>query len=306
MRTFRSGLRCSSFLHSRSGGHSAAALVHFEFYLVLPLLMVVIGKRFGYPKAGAMAAILVFLSPVFLFDGSSAYIDVALASIVFALFGLLLTWDETRDPALFALIGLLAGFAYAAKMTAFVAIPYAVLFVLIKLLRRRERWLQPVAIMSACIALMAGPWMLKNAVTVANPFSPFANRLFPNPYIRISFEESYREYHRTYEGLKSYWQVPYETTVRGGILGGLLGTCVSVSSRCGAFVEMESRSPSDVGRCCICVDLSCERGYEILDTRRSVSRFRHGDEHHAMACHGADADPVPRRDLLAGRDEFVC
>ena len=205
------------------GRHSAAALVHFEFYLVLPLMMVVVGKCFGYPKAGAMAAILVFLSPVFVFDGSSAYIDVALACIVFALFGVLLRWDETREPALIPLIGLLAGFAYAAKMTALVAIPYAVLFVFIKLLRRRERWLQPVAIMSACIALMACPWMLKNAVTVANPFSPFANKLFPNPYIRISFEESYREYHRTYEGLKSYWQAPYETAVRGGILGGLLG-----------------------------------------------------------------------------------
>ena len=72
------------------GRHSAAALVHFEFYLVLPLMMVVVGKRFGYPKAGAMAAILVFLSPVFVFDGSSAYIDVALACIVFALFGVLL------------------------------------------------------------------------------------------------------------------------------------------------------------------------------------------------------------------------
>ena len=30
--------------------------------------------------------------------------------------------------------------------------------------------------------------MLKNAVTVGNPFSPFANKFFPNPYIRISFE----------------------------------------------------------------------------------------------------------------------
>ena len=61
-------------------------------------MMVVVGKCFGYPKAGAMAAILVFLQPVFVFDGSSAYIDVALACIVFALFGVLLRWDETGNP----------------------------------------------------------------------------------------------------------------------------------------------------------------------------------------------------------------
>lgn len=205
------------------GRHSAAALVHFQFFVLLPLLMVVAGKRFGHPKAGATAAIIVFLSPVFVFDGSSAYIDVALACIVFGLFSVLQIWDQTREPALIPLIGLLAGFSYATKMTAFVAIPYALLFVFIKLLRRRESWLQPVAMIVALVALMAGPWMLKNAVTVGNPFSPFANKAFPNPFIRISFEESYREYHRTYEGLKSYWQVPYETTVRGGVLGGLLG-----------------------------------------------------------------------------------
>jgi hypothetical protein len=205
------------------GRHSAAALVHFQFYVVLPLLMVAVGRRFGYPKAGVTAAIIVFLSPIFVFDGSSAYVDVAMACVVFSLFAVLQTWDETRDAALLPLIGLLAGFSYATKMTAFVAIPYAVLFVFIKLLRRREDVLRPMVIVCSCIAVMVGPWLLKDAITVGNPFSPFANRFFPNPYIRISFEQSYREYHRTYEGLKSLWHIPYETAVRGGVLGGLLG-----------------------------------------------------------------------------------
>ena len=71
--------------------------------------------------------------------------------------------------------------------------------------------------------LMIAPWLIKNAVTVGNPFSPFVNRLFPNPNIRISFEESYREYHKRYEGLKSNWDIPVEVTIRGGVLNGLLG-----------------------------------------------------------------------------------
>lgn len=205
------------------GRHSAAALVHFQFYFVLPLVVLTVGRRLGYPRAGAAAAIFVFLSPVIGYDGSSAYIDVAVACIAFSLFGVLQIWDETRDGAVLPLIGLLAGFAYAAKMTAFVAIPYATLFVLFKLWRRREPLLAPMAIVCGCIALMAGPWLLKNAITVGNPFSPFLNRFFPNPYIRISFEESYRAYHRHYDGLKSYWDIPYEAAVRGGVLNGLLG-----------------------------------------------------------------------------------
>lgn len=205
------------------GRHSAAALVHFFFLIALPLGMVATGRRFGYPRAGVTAGILVFISPIFGYDGSSAYVDVAVACIVFSLFSVLQIWEKDREQALLPLIGLLAGFAYAAKLTAFVAIPYAVIFVLYKMLRRRQPFLKPITIVCAGIALMAGPWLLKNAITVGNPFSPFLNQFFPNPYIRIRFEETYREFHRAYSGLKSFWDIPMEVTLRGGVLHGLLG-----------------------------------------------------------------------------------
>jgi hypothetical protein len=70
---------------------------------------------------------------------------------------------------------------------------------------------------------MVVPWLAKNAVIVGNPFSPFANRYFPNPYIRISFEEDYRRMHRWHAELKTAAQLPMELTVRGGILQGFLG-----------------------------------------------------------------------------------
>jgi hypothetical protein len=205
------------------GRHSAAALIHFSFLIALPLTMVAMGRRVGHPRAGVTAATIVFLSPVFGIDGSSAYIDAAMACVVFALFGLLEMWDETRKKSLLPLIGLLAGFAYTTKLTAFVAIPYAIVFVLYKLLRSRQAFVRPMLIVCGCIGLMVTPWLIKNAITVGNPFSPFANRLFPNPNIRISFEESYREYHKRYDGLKSNWDIPMEVTMRGGVLNGLLG-----------------------------------------------------------------------------------
>jgi hypothetical protein len=115
------------------GRHSAAALVHFCFLLGLPVLMLAIARRFDFARAGATAAVLIFLSPIFGIDGSTAYIDVALAFMVVALFGALQTWDTTRDARLLPLIGLFAGFAYAVKPTAFTAVAYAFLFVLYKL-----------------------------------------------------------------------------------------------------------------------------------------------------------------------------
>ncbi|HYI92667.1 MAG TPA: glycosyltransferase family 39 protein [Bryobacteraceae bacterium] len=205
------------------GRHSAAALVHFAFLIALPLIMVVVGRRLGHPRAGAVAGILVFLSPVFGFDGSSAYVDVAAACVAFALFGILQIWDETREQNLLPIVGLLAGYAYSVKLTIFVAIPYAVLFVLVKLLRRRQPLFIPMTVVCGCVLLMVLPWLVKNAITVGNPFSPFLNRWFPNPHIHISFEQTYQEFQRNYPGLHSMWDIPVEATVRGGVLNGVLG-----------------------------------------------------------------------------------
>ena len=92
---------------------------------------------------------LVFTSPVIGIDGTSAYNDVAVAAIAFTLFHLLQLWDEKRDPRYLAAIGLVAGFAFAAKYTAWPALLYAVGFVLVK----QRKAVVPVA---ACAALSGG------------------------------------------------------------------------------------------------------------------------------------------------------
>ncbi len=47
--------------------------------------------------------------------------------------------------------------------------------------------------------MIALPWMIKDWIWLGNPVSPFLNRVFPNPYIHVQFEESYRAYFRHYE-----------------------------------------------------------------------------------------------------------
>jgi hypothetical protein len=205
------------------GRHSAASVVHFLFLMALPLVMLAFARRYNMPGTGVTAALLVFCSPVIGQDGSVAYIDIGMAATVVCCFCFLQIWAAERDRKLLVPLGLLTGFAYACKLTAFVAVPYVIGFVLYKLVRSRQPILRPLLITSACAGLMIAPWIVKNLVTIGNPFSPFFNRWFPNPYVRIALEEEYTRGLRIYPGIQTASQVPAELTIRGGWLNGLLG-----------------------------------------------------------------------------------
>ena len=206
------------------GRHSAAALTHFAFLVTLPLAMLCYARRFGFPAAGVCGALLLFASPVVGLDGSVAYNDVATACILFTVFYLVQIWlAEEGSRALLAPIGLIAGFGYAVKYTAFLAVPYALAMIGWRSVGTGKPVVKPLLTIAACAAVMIAPWMIKNAVWLDNPVSPFLNQVFPNPYIHVSFEKDYARLMRHYEGLRSQRDIPLEVTVRGGALGGLLG-----------------------------------------------------------------------------------
>ncbi len=198
------------------GRHSAAAVVHFAFLLALAWLVFSYARRGGFPLAGACAALLVFTSPLVGVDGASAYNDVAVAAIAFALFYLLQIWEVERSPRLLIAIGLAAGFAYAAKYTVWLAVPYALGFVAWKSRRR----LRDVSIVAMLAALIMAPWMVKNWLWVQNPIAPFFNQWFPNPYVTISFEREIR-HNLAWSGITSRWQIPMQVTVFGSLSGPL-------------------------------------------------------------------------------------
>lgn len=205
------------------GRQSAASLVHFVFLVTLPLAMLSYGRRFGLPAAGAMGALLTFASPIAGYDGTTAYIDIAVACVLFTVFYLLQIWDQERTPALLVVIGLLAGFAYAMKYTALLALPYALGLVAWKTWRRRGGVLRPAAIVAGCALVMILPWVVRNWIWFDNPFSPFLNSWFPNPYMHIGFEQSYRAQLSHWGGVAGVWHTPLEVTVRGQNLQGLVG-----------------------------------------------------------------------------------
>jgi hypothetical protein len=204
------------------GRQSAAALVEFSYLAALPWLMICYGRRAGVAAAGMAGALFFFISPVVGIDGSVAYVDVALAAVLFALFCLLQIWDAERDARLFVPIGVLAGFAFAIKYTAVVALPYAVGFIVWKLWRDKKPVLRAAALVAGIALVFMLPWVVKNWLWMENPVIPFANSVFRNPYVHISFEEDYRKYLRNYN-VTSMKQWAREVTVDGYLLCGLFG-----------------------------------------------------------------------------------
>ena len=198
------------------GRHSAASLVHFAFLLALVWQIFRYAESAGFRLAGMAAALLVFASPAVGVVAASAYVDVAVAAIAFTLFHLLQVWDGSRQTRLLVAAGLVAGFAFAAKYTAWAAVPYAVLWV-----GWRSRSLQRAALVAVCACAVAVPWLARNWVVYRNPVAPFFNQQFPNPYFTVSFESEYRNQMGHYD-LTGRREIPMQVTTYGS-LGGLLG-----------------------------------------------------------------------------------
>ncbi len=205
------------------GRHSAAALVHFAFLAALPFAMMLYARRFGFGPAGVVAALLVYASPIVNWDGSTAFIDVAVACVLFALFYLLQIWDAEPQPGLLVLAGLVAGFAYGMKYSAFVAVPYAVCFVAWKSYRKRAAVVKSAAVVALCAAVMIAPWMIRNWIWTGNPLAPFFNQWFPNPYLHIAAEQELRAHLARWGGVTDWRQVPLQVTVEGDKLQGFFG-----------------------------------------------------------------------------------
>lgn len=199
------------------GKHSAAALVHYAFLIALVMLMFSYGRRIGRPWVGAAGALLMYVSPVVGLDGSIAYNDCGVAAIAFSVFYWLELWDESRAPKLLIPIGLLAGYCYAAKYTAFVMAIYAFGFV-----GWKTRRLRPALMVAVCAAAMVVPWVAKNWIYADNPVAPFFNKVFRNPYRHVVTDQEYTEYLSNY-GVENKWTLPLEVTVRGQNTGGLIG-----------------------------------------------------------------------------------
>jgi dolichyl-phosphate-mannose-protein mannosyltransferase len=201
---------------------SAGAMVHLVFTLVAPLGMLSYARRAGIYAAGVAGALLFFLSPIVGRLGTTGYVDVAVACVLFAVYYLFEIWRQERNTRLLVAVGLLAGFCFAAKYTAFLAVPYVLVLILWESWRARAILWRSIVITSVCAVATMAPYVVKNAVVIGNPVAPFGNRFFPNPMMTISLERAYAEVMRHWEGVRLA-DVPLEATIHGGRLQGVLG-----------------------------------------------------------------------------------
>ncbi|MBI2686729.1 MAG: hypothetical protein HYX27_10470 [Acidobacteria bacterium] len=202
------------------GRHSAAALMHFNYLLTLPWLLLCYGRRYGMAGAGMTAALLVYLSPVVGLDGISAYNDVAAACLWFALFTVLRRIEDLPESrGLAVLAGVLAGSAYGLKYTLFPALLFAGVWIIWVY---RKMAMRPILLLAAGALPSIAPWVIRNTIWWANPLAPFFNKLFPNPYVTYWFELDYRR-HMSMYSLTSLTEIPMQVTVHGADLNGLLG-----------------------------------------------------------------------------------
>ncbi|MGA7409082.1 MAG: hypothetical protein WBW33_01275 [Bryobacteraceae bacterium] len=215
------------------GRHSAAALIHLWFLFDLPLLMLLYGRRFGWSYfATAFAAILVFASPIFGTVGTVAYVDVALAAVVFASLFLLQIWRQNRNLGTLVVCCLLAGFALAIKYTA-APLPLFVAF-MVAWETRKSGWAKmagAVTVPALAVLLIAGPYPVRNWIWFGNPLAFFGNALFPNPWFHVSMERSYSAAQAYYHGIQ-WSDLPISLTVGNSKTPNSFGTLFLLAPLC--------------------------------------------------------------------------
>ena len=211
------------------GRHSAAKLVHFSFLVGGVGAILLLARRFRCWPAGVIGAVLYACTPVVGSVAASTYNGCALAFFQFMTFYALMVWWKRRQDGLLPLIGILAGFCFSIKYTGYLAVPLALAVVGWGTWRRLQQprvAFRRVLVVGAVAALFVAPWMVKNSVLVDNPTSPFFNKVFPNPYVTVSFEQTYESYLEDYvhgDDETSWLEYALELTLRGTRLQGLLG-----------------------------------------------------------------------------------
>ena len=146
------------------GTSNGAAVTHLLFLLALAILLA--------ETVGLWPALAVLTAPVFAKTAPSAYVDVVLVAAV-----VVCVWLATRNH--WALAGLLAGFAFSVKYSAFPAPLWLVGYAMFQ-----RKW-RGLAAAVACGLLAGAPWLVKNWLWLSNPLAPFANGVFPNPHFDV-------------------------------------------------------------------------------------------------------------------------
>jgi len=141
------------------------------------------------PADSALAGLVYLFTPVFLIQAVTAYIDLAVAALILAVFAsVIIYW---REPSLVhaLLVGLTGGLLLGSKYTGIIVAGTAFLCVLATLTRdgREQLWhhWSHVALVGVLFMFLGGYWYVRNLLLFGNPIWPLGSsilgyELFPN------------------------------------------------------------------------------------------------------------------------------
>jgi hypothetical protein len=203
---FPQGMEMLFLAGLRVGDFTTANLLHWNFLAALCALL------FSRGIPGVCAAAVISASPVVGVTAAGASVELGLAAAIWVVFHGWSQYEESGGRSWLILAALAAGFSCSIKYTGLIAaILLAALLATAPQAVTVRHWL----IATLLPALWVSPWMIRNWAYFDNPFYPFLNAFFPNPYLLPSSELAWIEAIRRYNGASFDLSMPWEAAMRG-------------------------------------------------------------------------------------------
>ena len=183
----------------------AAKLLHWFFGVFGAMAVYGVARRLWSRSVGLTAAALFYCTPFVQDLSETARIDLATAFLATLAFGALVVGSEENEAASEkSWIWLSAFCAGAAVATKWTAIPVVLLPATVMLVVRRRFSSFPVYCF--IVAIMIGPWLVKNWLLTGNPVYPLLYGWFPNPHWSAQQAAVFAARHYPTFGWQTVWQ----------------------------------------------------------------------------------------------------
>lgn len=167
----------------------AAKLISFGFSVLATLTLFCIGKRLFSTAVAVLAMTLFYLTPLTSWLSTTTYTELAVCFYIMSVFLVLALWQQNHKNSFLLLCGILAGFAFSAKLAAGLFIfPIGIIILILSYLhcRKVSMVLIDATIFSLPILLLSAPWYLITYLQTGNPIFPFFNAVFKSPLVSVS------------------------------------------------------------------------------------------------------------------------
>ncbi len=153
-----------------------AQLIQFLMMITLAIAVIAFGQRLYSRGAGLWSAAILLQSPLVLWLGSVAYIDMGVMLFVTMSVYAFWNWLQLRTQGWLILSGVLCGLAIGTKYTALFFPLVLGLMVLYRSLKDHKY--RPLAVFSLLAVLVPLPWFIRNFYYTRNPVFPLFYEMF--------------------------------------------------------------------------------------------------------------------------------